>query len=227
MDYNYNSAREKLIMKEYGRNIQYLVQHAMTLEDPVERNNLVQDIIELMGTLNPALRNVEDYRHKLWDHIFMISDFKLEAESPYPMPDRETLRRKNMQLTYPRENVRFRHYGRYVESMIQRAIEMEDPEKKAAFTEIIGNYMKLVYQNWNRDNVTDDQIKYDLEFLSQGKLSLTESSNLDTLSRANRTRQGSNQQTQQQGGRGGRDQRFQRGGGGYNKNKNRNFKKNR
>ncbi|HAE13109.1 MAG: DUF4290 domain-containing protein [Chitinophagales bacterium] len=221
MDYNYNSSREKLIMKEYGRNIQYLVQHAMTIQDPVERNNLVQDIIELMGTLNPALRNVEDYRHKLWDHIFAISDFRLEAESPYPIPDREELRRKNMQLKYPKENVHFRHYGRYVESMIKQAISMEDPEKQEAFTEVIGNYMKLVYQNWNRENVTDDLIKSDLEFLSGGKLTLHEESNLDTLSKANRTKQGPNQQQTQERRQGGRYQR------NFKQNKNRNFKRNR
>ncbi|HAE36149.1 MAG TPA: DUF4290 domain-containing protein, partial [Chitinophagales bacterium] len=150
-----------------------------------------------------------------------ISDFRLEAESPYPIPDREELRRKNMQLKYPKENVHFRHYGRYVESMIKQAISMEDPEKQEAFTEVIGNYMKLVYQNWNRENVTDDLIKSDLEFLSGGKLTLHEESNLDTLSKANRTKQGPNQQQTQERRQGGRYQR------NFKQNKNRNFKRNR
>jgi hypothetical protein len=226
MEHNYNSSREKLIMKEYGRNIQYLVQHAIQLEDPKERADLVSDIIDLMGTLNPALRNVEDYKHKLWDHIFMISDFKLEVESPYPIPDRESLQRKNVPLKYPRERVHFRHYGRYVEAMIKKAIEMEDPEKKAEYSLIIGNYMKLVYQNWNRENVDDEQIRSDLEFLSQGQLTLEDVANLDTLSRSKKYKQGlsdSNTNNQRQGGRN------QLGGAGrrYNKGKNRNYKRNR
>ena len=223
MGYNYNSTREKLIMKEYGRNIQYLVQMATETEDREKRKELVQDIIELMGILNPALRNVEDYRHKLWDHIFMISDFKLEADSPYPIPDREALRRKNLQMTYPREKVHFRHYGKYVEAMIRKAIEMEDPDKKAAYTEVIGNYMKLVYQNWNQENVSDEKIRMDIEFLSKGQLQLEDMANLDTLSKANRTKQGSQPQPGTQQRQGGRYQQNRN----YKQGKNRNYKRNR
>lgn len=217
MEHNYNSGRDFLQMKEYGRNIQNLVNYAITINDDEKRNLLVQDIIDLMGTLNPSLRNVEDYRHKLWDHIFMISDFKLKAESPYPIPTRELLTRRTMSLKYPRLNVRFRHYGRYVESMIEKAIGIEDPEKKKEFVEIIGNYMKLVYQNWNRESVTDDIIKEDLRFLSANQLSLDDESNLDSLSRSNRK---PNQPQQQQGRNPKRNFR-------PNKYQNRNFKKNR
>ncbi|MBK6731129.1 MAG: DUF4290 domain-containing protein [Bacteroidetes bacterium] len=206
-------------MKEYGRNIQHLVQHAITIQDDTLRNQLVADIIDLMGTLNPNLRNVEDYRHKLWDHLFMISDFKLKAESPYPIPTRELLTRRTMELEYPRENVKFRHYGRYVESMIEKAKGIEDPEKKKEFVEIIGNYMKLVYQNWNRENVTDDIIKNDLRFLSNNMLSLDDESNLDSLSRSSRRSTQPQQKTNQNkpGKKPFRPNRFP----------NRNFKKNR
>ena len=206
-------------MKEYGRNIQNLVQYAISIEDDTLRNQLVQDIIDLMGTLNPSLRNVDDYRHKLWDHIFMISDFKLKAESPYPVPTRELLTRRTMELEYPRENVKFRHYGRYVESMIEKAKGIEDPEKKKEFVEIIGNYMKLVYQNWNRENVTDDVIKSDLRFLSSDMLSLDDESNLDSLSRSSRRSNITQQQSQpnKSGKKNFRQNRYQ----------NRNFKKNR
>lgn len=220
MHHNYNSSRDLLQMKEYGRNIQNLVRLATTIEDDAERNQLVQDIIDLMGTLNPSLRNVEDYRHKLWDHIFMISDFKLKAESPYPIPTRELLTRKTMSLKYPKANVKFRHYGRYVESMIEKAKSIEDPEKKKDFVEIIGNYMKLVYQNWNRENVTDDVIKSDLRFLSNDQLSLDDESNLDSLSRSNR-KPGQQQHQQQAGRQGKKNFRPNRFG------QNRNFKKNR
>lgn len=219
MEYNYNSSRNLLQMKEYGRNIQNLVQYAITVQDETVRNQLVSDIIDLMGTLNPNLRNVEDYRHKLWDHLFMISDFKLTAESPYPIPTRELLTRRTMELEYPRENVKFRHYGRYVESMIEKAKGIEDPEKKKEFVEIIGNYMKLVYQNWNRENVTDDIIKNDLRFLSNNMLSLDDESNLDSLSRSSRRSTQPQQKTNQNkpGKKNFRPNRFP----------NRNFKKNR
>jgi len=206
-------------MKEYGRNIQYLVQHAQKTENPEERATLVQDIIELMGTLNPALRNVEDYRHKLWDHIFMISKFELDVESPYPIPDQESLRRKNMKLEYPRERVHFRHYGKYVEAMIKKAISMEDPEKKAEYTLIIGNYMKLVYQNWNRENVDNEQIRADISFLSQGKLVLEDIANLDSLAKSNRFKQGNSNNPRQSGGR--------QQNRNYKQGKNRNYKRNR
>lgn len=222
MEHNYNSGRDFLQMKEYGRNIQNLVNYAITINDDEKRNLLVQDIIDLMGTLNPSLRNVEDYRHKLWDHIFMISDFKLKAESPYPIPTRELLTRRTMSLKYPRLNVRFRHYGRYVESMIEKAIGIEDPEKKKEFVEIIGNYMKLVYQNWNRDNVNDLTIKQDLESLSNGKLQLDEDSDLDSLTKSTARRQENKPQQQNRNNNGGRN--FQRHG--QNKNY-KNFKKNR
>lgn len=219
MEYNYNSSRNLLQMKEYGRNIQNLVQYAITVQDDAVRNQLVSDIIDLMGTLNPNLRNVEDYRHKLWDHLFMISDFKLKADSPYPIPTRELLTRRTMELEYPKENVKFRHYGRYVESMIEKAKGIEDPEKKKEFVEIIGNYMKLVYQNWNRENVTDDIIKNDLRFLSNNMLSLDDESNLDSLSRSSRKSTQPQQKSNQNksGKKNFRSNRFS----------NRNYKKNR
>ncbi|MFN0275953.1 MAG: DUF4290 domain-containing protein [Chitinophagales bacterium] len=220
MDHNYNSQRPRLILREYGRNIQVMIDIAIEIKDPEERQKIVQDIIDLMGSINPSLRNVEDFRHKLWDHLFMMSDFKLEADSPYPIPERETLVRKNVKVKYPKSNIQFRHYGKFVEALIKKAKNIDDPEKKQAFTDIIGNYMKLVYQNWNRESVTDDTIKNDIRFLSGGELSLDEESNLDSLSNSNRRPLGGNQNRNQQH----KNKNFKQNQNRFKQN-NRNFKK--
>lgn len=220
MDQNYNSQRPRLILREYGRHIQTLIDTAIEIKDPEERQKIVQDIIDLMGSINPSLRNVEDFRHKLWDHLFMMSDFKLEAESPYPIPERETLQRKNTKVNYPKSNIQFRHYGKFVEALIKKAKSIDDPEKKQAFTDIIGNYMKLVYQNWNRENVGDDTIKNDIRFLSGGELSLDEDSNLDSLSNSNRRMQTGGQNKNQQH----KNKTFKQNQNRFKQN-NRNFKK--
>lgn len=226
----YNTQREDLILREYGRHVQILVKHACTIEDDETRNKLVLDIIDLMGTMNPTLRNVEDFRHKLWDHIFMMSDFQLIANSPYPVPERETLQRKNIKLKYPRQKIRYAHYGRNIESCVNKASAMTDVQMKTEFANVIGNYMKLVYQNWNSDNVNDEIIKTDLNTLSKGELSLDENIDLDTLTKSTRRTQGQSQGQQQP-----RQGNFQNQGGGRNfkrfKNNQgpnyQNFKKNR
>lgn len=220
----YNTQREKLILGEYGRHIQILVKYACTIKDDETRNKLVQDIIDLMGTMNPTLRNVEDFRHKLWDHIYMMSDFQLVANSPYPVPERETLRRKNIQLKYPRQKIRFAHYGKNIENCVNKAAAMDDPQMQQEFAQVIGNYMKLVYQNWNRENVNDEIIKSDLDTLSAGKLHLEDNSDLDTLSKSTRRTQGQQQPQQQQNrNNGGRNfKRYKQNNPNYH-----NFKKNR
>lgn len=229
VNHNYNSQRPQLILKEYGRNVQTLVDEAIKIENDEERQKVVQDIIDLMGSINPSLRNVDDFRHKLWDHIFVMSDFKLKAESPYPIPEKEKLQRKNAHLPYPKSQIKFRHYGKFVESLIAKAIEIEDEEKRRAFTEIIGNYMKLVYQNWNDDNVTDDLIKADIKFLSNGLLNLDEESNLDSLSKSNRRPTQNLQNKNQNGNRNKNSNRNRFGHSGNrnqnSRNNNRNFKK--
>ncbi len=169
----YNTTLTKLSFKEYGRNVQQLIDHCITIEDEAYRNAFAQAIIDLMGQMSPHLRNVEDFRHKLWDHLFEIADYKLDIESPYPIPtSKEVL--PPPQLDYPQSRMRFRHYGKNVERLIQKAIQMEDGPKKYAFTKVIANYMKMVYANWNRDGVSDELIKSDLELLSNGKLVLSD-----------------------------------------------------
>ncbi len=218
----YNTQLPKLILREYGRHIQQLVDFAVKIEDDEVRNKLVLDIIDMMGTMNPTLRNVEDFRHKLWDHIYMMSDFKLKTNSPYPVPERETLMRRNIKLKYPKQKIKFAHYGKNIENCVKKASAIEDPDIKQEFAQVIGNYMKLVYLNWNRDNVNDLTIKQDLESLSNGQLQLDEDSNLDTLTKSTARRQINQQQQNRNNNNGGRN--FKRPGQNQNY---KNFKKNR
>lgn len=182
----YNSQRNPLVIREYGRNVQKLIEYATTVKDKKERNQIVKQVIDLMGQMNPQYRNIEEFRHKLWDHLFMISDFKLEADSPYPTLDKKSLKSKPKKLPYARHNLKFKHYGRNVELLIKKAMEMEDKEKQKAFVEVIGNYMKMVYRNWNKENVSDEMIKIDLENMSKGELTIASDSNLDSLSKSQR-----------------------------------------
>src|SRR5690606_25899980 len=150
---------------------------------PVQRNKMAQEIIELMGQLNPALRNVEDFRHKLWDHLFIVSDFKLEVDSPYPKTTRALIEKKPAPLPYPKGRIKHRHYGKNVDTLVRKAVEETDPEKRQAFAQTIGNYMKLVYQNWTKENTNDEIIKNDLRILSNGALSLGTEDSISELTR--------------------------------------------
>lgn len=183
----YNTKRSNLIYKEYGRHIQKLVEHSVTVEDDAKRNDIILVIIDLMGTLNPHLKNVDDFKHKLWDHLHILSDFKLKVDSLYPIPSKEELAKKPNHIGYPKKKIQYKHYGKNVEYLIAKAVAMEDEEKQKEFAECIGNYMKLVYQNWNKDNVSNDTIIQDLLTMSDQKLKLDqEEINLDSLSRSTR-----------------------------------------
>lgn len=166
----YNTTRNHLIMKEYGRNIQKMIEYVLSIQDPDHRQANAMALIELMGTLNPHLRNVEDFRHKLWDHLFLISDFRLDVESPYPIPTRETLKARPERLPYPKKYPRNRHFGKNLEMVIDKAIAEDNIEKKEGFTQCIGNYMKLAYSNWHKESVHDDAIKAELTGITNGKL---------------------------------------------------------
>ncbi len=166
----YNTARNHLIMREYGRNVQRMIEYILTIKDRTHRQQQVMAVIELMGTLQPHLRNVEDFRHKLWDHLFLVSDFKLDVDSPYPIPTRETLRAKPDRLPYPKKYPRNRHFGKNLEMVIEKAVNEENPEMKEGFTQVIGNYMKLAYSNWHKESVHDDAIKGELAAITGGKL---------------------------------------------------------
>lgn len=170
----YNTARNHIVIKEYGRYIQNMVNHILTIEDPEKRQAQAQGVIELMGFLNPHLKIVEDYKHKLWDHLFLISDFKLDVKSPYPIPTKETLAAKPAPLPYPKRHPRFSHLGKHLELIINKAINEENPEKKIGFTNSIAYYMKLAYSNWHKELVHDDAIRGELSTLTKGQLAFTD-----------------------------------------------------
>lgn len=183
----YNTAREKLVISEYGRHVQSLIRYAVTVDDEVKRNKIAKYIVELMSQMNPQMKTIEEFKRKLWDHLFVISDFKLEVESPYPIPTEEEVQNKAITpLPYPKQEIEFKHYGKNVEVMIDRAKNMDHKEKQKAFATVIGNYMKMVYNNWNRDNINDEVIKNDMRMLSKGDLSLEEDTNLDALTQSNK-----------------------------------------
>jgi hypothetical protein len=174
MDLEYNAEREKLIIPEYGRHIQKLVNHCIALEDREERNKMAEAIVHVMGNMQPHLRDVPDFQHKLWDQIFIMSDYRLDVDTPYPKPEREVLQAKPEPLAYPRSASKYRFYGNNIQIMIDTALTWEDGEMKDALVYAIANHMKKCYLNWNKDTVDDDVILSHLKELSGGKLELQE-----------------------------------------------------
>ncbi len=166
----YNTTRNHLTMREYGRHIQKMVEYLLSIEDKEKRQRNAMALIELMGFLNPHLKNVEDFRHKLWDHLFLISDFKLDVESPYPIPTRETLKAKPEPLGYPKKYPKFNHLGKNIEVVINKALKEDNAEKRQGFANAIAYYMKLTYSNWHKELVHDDNIQSELQTITEGQL---------------------------------------------------------
>ncbi len=243
----YNTTRNHLIMKEYGRHIQKMVEYLLTIEDKEERQRNAYAAIELMGFLNPHLKNVEDFRHKLWDHLFLISNFTLDVESPYPIPTRETLKARPERLRYPKRYPRFNHLGKNIEVVIDKALKEENPEKKQGFANAVAYYMKLTYSNWHKELVHDDAIQSELSSITKGELEFNNrpfvkhrTDNRDENDYGSRGSGGyrknfggrSNTGGRDNRGGGGRDNRGGSGGrdnrggnSGDSRNNNRNFKK--
>lgn len=169
---DYNSSRKKLVLPEYGRHIQKMVDHALTIEDREERTRFSKAIIGVMGNLFPHLRDVSDFKHKLWDHLAIMADFKLDIDYPYDPPVPENFEAKPDPILYQQGKMTFKHYGRLVEQMINEASEMEDGPLKRHLIMLIGNHMKKSLSNWNKDNATDDRILNDIERLSKGKIKI-------------------------------------------------------
>lgn len=166
----YNTTRSMLILPEYGRNVQNMIAYAMTVEKREERNRAAQAIIEVMGQLNPHLRDEDDYRHKLWTHLFVMSNFKLDVDSPYEIPKEESLNEKPEIMDYPKGKIRYGHYGKYTQSILAEAKKIESPEEKAFMQKTMGNFMKLQYLAYNNDTVENNVIANQLSELSGGEL---------------------------------------------------------
>ncbi|MCC7465106.1 MAG: DUF4290 domain-containing protein [Saprospiraceae bacterium] len=177
LDIEYNTEKPNIRFPEYGRSIQEMIQHAITLESPQKRQKTVEAIIGLMIQLGPqGNRNMDDYREKLWNHVFALANYELDVTPPPGIIIRkEEDKPKPEPLGYLNSATRMRHYGNSVHALIQKAIEMPDGPKKEGFVEVIASYMKLAYKTWNKEHyVSDDIVKEDLEILSNGKLSLHE-----------------------------------------------------
>ena len=179
----YNSQKEKLTISEYGRNVQNLILHAKSIKDDEERQHFAEAIIDLMHQMNPAHRNNQEYKEKLWRHFFRIADFDIDVKPPngeVPSPESSRLTPDNVE--YPNRDYNYRHYGNNVKSMITKAVAMEDKEKRDEFAETIGAYMKLAYRTWSKEHyVSDEIIRDDLKKLSKGILVLDEEKTLDGL----------------------------------------------
>lgn len=196
-DLEYNSERPHLIIPEYGRHMQKMINHCVALETKEERNTMAKAIINVMGNLQPHLRDVPDFKHKLWDQLYIMSDFKLDADSPYEIPSKEELQEKPEGLPYPKSASKYRYYGNNIQTMISVALswEEDDSEKQEALTFVIANHMKKCYLNWNKDTVDDAVIYKHLFELSDGKIDLRESGEELALSKnllRKRASQGSN-----------------------------------
>lgn len=237
----YNTQRNHLVMREYGRHIQKMVEYLLQIEDREKRNQQAKAVVELMGFLNPHLKNVEDFRHMLWDHLFVISNFTLDVDSPYPIPQKETYKEKGERLPYPKRKPKYAHLGKNLELVIEKALAEENPEKKAGFAHAIAYYMKLSYSNWHKELVHDDTIRAELDEITGGQL---EFSNTPYIKHRNQNferddygRSGNNQQRRQNFGsrnnnrnnRNNRNNNNNRNNGNGNRDNrngnNRNFKK--
>jgi hypothetical protein len=232
-DFDYNSTRSKLLLTEYGRNVQNMVKYIVALPTKEERNRYANVVIDLMGFLNPHLRDVADFKHKLWDHLHIISDYKIDVDSPYPLPSPEAIHIKPEPLGYPNKRIRFKHYGKTIELMIAKAKAIDEPARKQHMVQAIANFMKMAYVQWNKDSVTDESILSDLRELSNGELKLEENVNLARVeyrtpvqnTRTNNQR--NNNQNNRGGGTGGGQQnrggqQNNRPGGGGQQNRNNN-----
>ena len=213
--FDYNTQRPRLIIPEYGRHVQRMVEHCMQVEDRDQRTRTAKAIIQVIGRLNPQLRNSENGDHTLWDHLYIMSDFKLDVDAPFPPPTAEELESKPTPIAYPSNKIRYGHYGKLVERMIDQCAAMEEGEKRDAYAHLIANLMKKQFLTWNRDTVPDGVILKDLSELSKGKLKLKEEVQLASTSDLLRA--------QQRGPRNEVDTRKRQGGG--NKKRHRNRKK--
>lgn len=177
---SYNTQREDMVIPEYGRNVQNMIAVALSIENKDERNKCAQAIIKVMGQLNPHLRDVEDFNHKLWAHLFVMSNFELDVESPYPVPTKESFTSKPDLVDYPQRKIKYGHYGRIAEDWIEAASKMEEGEEKNVLIKRLANMLKASYLIWNKDAVDNAVIVKNLNEMSNGKLTISEEVLTDT-----------------------------------------------
>lgn len=234
IDVEYNTQREQMMISEYGRNIQKMVNFAIAEPNRERRTVLANALIALMGSLNPQLRDVADYKHKLWDHLFIISDFKLDVDCPYPLPTRESVFRKPDLMDYPQSKIKFRFYGKNIVKMIEAATALEDGAMKTTFINLIGSFMKNACKSWNAETLSDEEILAHLEMLSEGKIRAEDNENVEfrtanfgnNLNNQNRNNNNNRNFKNKNRHRNGGNNNNNNGGGNRNNN-NRNFRNNK
>lgn len=171
---DYNTQREKLLMPEYGRHVQDMINYVKNISDKQKRNEQIQAVVSVMGTLNPQLRDLNDFKHKLWDHVQIISDFEIDIDSPYPMPTRDTLSAKPNVIPLQKTPVKASHYGRNIQNMIEVIAQRPDDEVKTYMIKTLASYMKQQYLIWNKDSVSEETIFNDIYKLSDGRITVPE-----------------------------------------------------
>ncbi len=186
----YNTAEKKLILPEYGRNIQNMVDYCVTIEDRQERKRCADTIINIMGNMFPHLRDVNDFKHILWDHLAIMADFKLDIDYPYEIVKKENMHSKPPKVAYRNSRIRYRHYGQTLEQMVTKATELEEGDERDQLIRLLANQMKKSFLTWNKESVDDEKIFKDLYELSKGKIALSTADyklaeSRDLLARAN------------------------------------------
>ena len=171
---DYNTQRDKLHMPEYGRHVQKMIEYVASLPDKQKRNEQIQSVVQVMGTLNPQLRDINDFKHKLWDHVHVISDFNIDIDSPYPTPTRESLSTAPNPIPLQTTPVKAAHYGRNIQNMIDVIAQREDDDVKTYMIKTLASYMKQQYLIWNKDSVSEETIFNDIYKLSDGRITVPE-----------------------------------------------------
>lgn len=168
--FQYNTQSKKLIISEYGRSFQNMVEHVLTIADREKRLKMAEALISVMEILNPSVKEQADYKQKLWDHLHIISEFKLDVDGPYPVPEKTKIHQKPEKVQYPNLPIKFRFYGRNLQFMVNKATSIENPELKAEFLNLLASFMTNSSRNWNNENLNNQQLAEHLEALSQNKL---------------------------------------------------------
>lgn len=171
---NYNYTRRRLYLPEYGRHIHEMVDQLMQIEDREERNRQARAVIAVMGNLQPLLRDTADFTHKLWDHLFIMSDFQLDVDSPYPRPTRDELMIKPSKMEYPQERIAYKHYGKYVARMLRKLRDEENREATAAAIDSLARYMRAKSFEYNQEHPNNEVIIKDIKRMSEGGIEIDE-----------------------------------------------------
>ena len=188
MAFDYNTSRKYLVLPEYGRNIHMMVDYIKATDDRDERNRLAHAVVAVMGNLNPHLRDINDYKHKLWDHLALIANFDIDIDYPYDPPKPETFTEKPKQVEYGTHRIRYKHYGLAIERMVQAAGELPESEEKDKVINLVANHMKKTYYSWNRENVDDEIILKNLNELSKGTIDISKVRLTDTRELMNKNK---------------------------------------